>query len=84
MFLYFDILTLLTILNFGSSSLISLLESIYVLDFTSTDFFLIILSYVLLCLLTISSNLSIYTFFDTENFICVCNVFVNVFVNFIL
>ena len=67
MFLYFDILTLLTILNFGSSSLISLLESIYVLDFTSTDFILIILSYVLLCLLTISSNLSIYTFFDTEN-----------------
>ena len=84
MFLYFDILTLLTILNFGPSSLISILESIYVLDLTSTDFFLIILSYVLLCLLTISSNLSIYTFFDTENFICVCNVFVNVFVNFIL
>ena len=35
-------------------------------DFTSTGFILIVLWYVLLYLLTMSSNLSIYTFFETE------------------
>ena len=44
----------------------SLLESIYVLGFTSTGFALIVLWYALLYVLTISSNLSIYTFLDTE------------------
>ena len=66
MFLYFHILTISPILNLGSSTLILLLESIYVLDFTSTGFILIVLLYVLLYLLTISSYLSIYTFFDIE------------------
>ena len=64
MFLYFDVLTISPILNLGSLLLISLLEAIYVLDFTSTGFILIVLWYELLYLLTISSNLSIYTFFD--------------------
>ena len=66
MFLYFDILAISTILNLGSLSLISLLESIYVFDFTSTGFILIALWYFLLYLLTISANLSIYTFYDIE------------------
>ena len=60
MFLCFDILTMSSILNLGSSSL---LESIYVLDFT-LGFILSMLGYVLLYLLTISSNLPIFTFFD--------------------
>ena len=64
MFLYLDIITISPILNVGSLSLISLLESIYVLDFTSTGFILTVLWYVLLYLLAISSNLSTYTFFD--------------------
>ena len=43
MLLYFDILTIWPTLNLGSLSLISLLESIYVFDFTSTGFMLIVL-----------------------------------------
>ena len=35
-------------------------------DFTSTGVILMVLWYVLLYLLTMSSNLSIYTFFDIE------------------
>ena len=42
----------------------SLLDSKCVFVFTSTGFILIALWYVLLYLLTILSNLSIYTFFD--------------------
>ena len=41
-FLYFSILTISPILNSGFLSLIYLLESIYVLDFTSTGFVLIV------------------------------------------
>ena len=37
-----------------------------VLDFTSIGFILVVLWYILLYLLTLSSNLSIYAFFDTE------------------
>ena len=59
MFWYFDILTLSPILTFGFLSLMYLLESIYVFDFTSAGFILVALWYVLLYLLTISSNLSI-------------------------
>ena len=65
-FSYFDILTISPILNLGYLSLNFLLESVYVLDFTLTGFILIVLCYVLLYLFTISSNLSIYTFFETE------------------
>ena len=43
MFLYFDILAMSPILNLGSSSLVSVLALIYMLDFTSTDFILIVL-----------------------------------------
>ena len=50
-------------------SLIYLLELIYVFDFTSTGFILIVLWYVLLHLVTISFNLSIYTFFGIQ-FMC--------------
>ena len=64
MFLYIDILTISPILYLGSSFIIYFLDSIYVLGFTSTGFVLIVLWYVLLYLLTISSNLWIYTFFD--------------------
>ena len=39
MFLYFDILGISPILNLGSSSLTSLLELMYVLDFTSKGSF---------------------------------------------
>ena len=48
LFLYFDILTPSPILNFGSLLLVSLLESVYVFDFTSTGSILIVLLYVLL------------------------------------
>ena len=65
-FLYIDILTISSILNLGSWYIIYLLDSIYVLGFTSTGFILIVLWYVLLYLLTISSNLWIYTFFDIQ------------------
>ena len=41
--LYFDNVTLSLTLNFGFLLLISLLESIYVLYFTSTGFILIVL-----------------------------------------
>ena len=63
---YFDILTISLILKLGSLLLISLVESIYVFDFTSTGFILIVLWYVLLYLSNISSHLSIYTFFEIE------------------
>ena len=65
-FLYYDIITYLQALNLGSLSLLSLIESIYVLSLTSTGFILIVLWYILLYSFTISSNLSIYTFFDTD------------------
>ena len=55
MFLYFDLLTISLILNLGFWLLISLLESIHVLDFTWTGFIKIVLWYVLLYLLAISS-----------------------------
>ena len=42
-FLYFDILTESPILNLGSLSLFSLLESTDVLDYTSIGFILIVL-----------------------------------------
>ena len=64
--LYIDILTISPILNLGSWYIIYLLDSIYVLGFTSTGFILIVLWYVLSYLLTISSNLWTYTFFDIE------------------
>ena len=50
----------------GCSLFYSLLKSIYVLDFTSAGFILVVLWYVLLYLLTISAKLLIYTIFDTE------------------
>ena len=52
--LYFYILTISLILNLGSLLLISLLEPMYLLDFTLAGFILIVLWYVLLYLLTIS------------------------------
>ena len=61
MFLNFDILTISPILNWRFLSLISLLELIYVFEFTSKIFILIVL-YELLYLLNLSSSLSIYTF----------------------
>ena len=52
--------------SLGSSSLFSTPKSKYVFDVTSIGFILIVLLYVILYSLTISSNLSIYTFFDIE------------------
>ena len=52
--------------NVAYKGLTSFLKSIYVLSLTSTSFILIVLWYVLLYSPTISSNLLIYTFFDTE------------------
>ena len=72
-FIYFDTLRLLPSLNLGSLLLISLLESIYLFDLTSTCFILVVLRYVLLYLLIVSSNLSICTYFETE----VMYVFIN-------
>ena len=66
MFLYFDTLTISPILNSGFLLLTPLLESIYVIVFTSTAFILIALCYALSYFLTMSSNLSIYTFFETK------------------
>ena len=63
---YFDILTISLILKLGPLLLVSLVESIYVFDFTSAGFILIVLWYVLLYLSNISSHLSIYTFFEIE------------------
>ena len=63
---YFDILTISLISKLGSLLLVSLVESIYVFDFTSTGFILIVQWYVLLYLSNISSHLSIYTFFEFE------------------
>ena len=68
MFFYVFILTISPILNLGSLSLISLIQRIYVFDFTSTGLILIVLWYVLLYLLTISSNLSLYKLFETRSF----------------
>ena len=45
-FLYFDITTISSILNLDVFSSLSLIKSIYVLDFTSVGFFLIVLWYV--------------------------------------
>ena len=66
MFLYFDVLTESRILNLEFLLLISLLDSIYVFDSTSKGFILIVLWHLLSYLLTVSSNLSIQTFFETE------------------
>ena len=65
-FIFFDV---------GYFSLISLLESIYVLDFTSAGFILIVLWYVLLYLWTRSSNLSIYAFFWFWSHIVINSIF---------
>ena len=62
-FIYFDILTISSILNLGSLLLIFWLDSIYVLVLFFT---LTVPWYTLLYSLTISSYLSIYTFFDNE------------------
>ena len=61
MFLYFEILTVSPILNLGPLWFISLSDSIYLFDFTSTGFILIVLWYVILYLLTLTilSSLSI-------------------------
>ena len=66
MFLYFDVLTESRILNLEFLLLISLLDSIYVFDSTPKGFILIALWHLLSYLLTVSSNLSIQTFFETE------------------
>ena len=60
--LYFDILVWSPTLNIEPSLLFFLFKSIYMFGFTSTGFVLIVLWYVLLYLLIISSNLSIYLF----------------------
>ena len=57
MFFYFDILTWSPTWNLGTLSLTSLLKSIYVLSIISIDFILIVLWYVLMYSLTVSSNL---------------------------
>ena len=61
MFLYFEILTVSPILNLAPLLFISLSDSIYLFDFTSTGFILIVLWYVILYLLTLTilSSLSI-------------------------
>ena len=61
MFLYFEIPTVSPILNLGPLLFISLSDSIYLFDFTSTGFILIVLWYVILYLLTLTilSSLSI-------------------------
>ena len=66
-FLNFDIPTWLSTLNLVFLSLFFYQnQSIYMLEFTSAGFILIVLWYVLLYLLTMSSNLSIHTFFNIE------------------
>ena len=65
MFLYFDFSKILPNLNLRSS--ISLLDYIDKLDFTSTGFILIFFWYGLLYLLSISSNLSIWKFFELKS-----------------
>ena len=70
MFIYFDALTWSQTSNLGSYWLFPLSKSIYMLDLTSIGFNLILLWYLLLYLLTMSSNLSMYTFFDFDvNFV---------------
>ena len=67
MFLYFDVLTWLPALNLWSLSVTFLLELMYVFDVTSTGFISVVLWNLLLHLLTISSNLSMYKLFDIES-----------------
>ena len=62
----FDILIWSPTLNLGSLSLLFLPESNYRLFLTSAGFIVIVLWYILLYLFPISSNLSIYTFYDIE------------------
>ena len=64
MVLHIDILIILSILNLGSSCLISLLEQIYVFAFISIGLILIVLWYVLLSLSTKPNNLSIKKCFN--------------------
>ena len=71
--LYSDVLTWSPTLNLGSFSLFYLPEPIWVLSYILKGFILIVLW---LHLLTIPSNLSIYTFFDID--------VMNIFVNFVL
>ena len=63
-FWYFDILTWSPTLSLRS--FFSVLKSIHMLDCTSIDSILMVLYYAWLYLLTISANLSRYTFFDIE------------------
>ena len=66
-FFYIEILTWPPTLNSGSLSLeCNSIGSINVLSSTSTGFIVIVLWYVLFHSFAKSSNLSIYTFFDTE------------------
>ena len=58
----------LSTIYLGPSLLISLLNSIYVLDFTSTGFISVVLWHLLLHLFTVSSNLLIDTFL--KSYIC--------------
>ena len=69
------------ITNFKFKIFISLLESICILDVTRIGVILILLWYVLLYLLTISSNLSINTFFDIEVKIYLYILFFQVLMN---
>ena len=73
--LYLEIPSWSPTLNLRSLQFFSLLEcnsieSIYVLNLTSTGLILILLWYVLLYSLTMSFNLSIYAFFDIKSCIC--------------
>ena len=61
--------------DLGSSLLFFLSRSIHVLEFTATGFILSALWYVLLYLLIISANLSIYIFLDIEIYIIIDFVF---------
>ena len=56
-------------LNLGFLSLFYFIKSIYVIYFTSTSFILILIWYLLLYLLTTSSNLPIFTFFILKSYI---------------
>ena len=67
MFFYFDTLIWSSALNLGFLYLLFLPELIYVLFLTSAGFILIVIWYVLLHVITISSNLSIYTYFDIKS-----------------
>ena len=74
---------MITNFNISTFPIILFIKSIYMFGFTSTGVILMVLWYVLLYLLTMTSTLSMYTYFDIEVmylWILLCKVLTNFYV----